>query len=80
VSYPALRAIDRLHALDGLVDNVAFMHFVITADRAYAELAISAPKPDEREDARRFCLVVRELRRRLEDERRSARAEIGQGA
>jgi hypothetical protein len=56
------------------------MHFVITADRAYAELAISAPKPDEREDARRFCLVVRELRRRLEDERRSARAEIGQGA
>jgi hypothetical protein len=79
VSFPALRAIDRLHALDGLLENPAWLHFTSTAERAYVELAVSAPKPEEREDARRFALVVRELRRRTEDERRAARQELGQG-
>jgi hypothetical protein len=80
VVFPELRPVDRLHALDGLLENPAWLHFTATGERAYAELAISAPKPEEREDARRFVLIVRDLKRRAEEERRAARAELGQGA
>jgi hypothetical protein len=73
VAWQDLRAIDRLHALDELLHSQAWDYFTRSAERAYAELTISGRTPDEREDARRFCLVVRDLRRRVEDERRAAR-------
>lgn len=79
MSWPELRAIDRLHALDALLTNVAFVHLSTTAERAAAEAAISAPDPYGREEARRTCLAWRDILRRLQDERSLAREQLVDG-
>jgi hypothetical protein len=76
VSWYELRPIDRLHAIDGLLVNVAWQHLTVTAERAAAEAAISAGDPGLREEARQRCLAWRELTRRLADERTRAREEL----
>jgi hypothetical protein len=77
VSFPDLRAVDRLRALDDLLGNPAWLHFVETAERAYAEAAIVGDTAEHRETSRRFVLLLRELRRRARDERRAAREGLG---